>query len=235
MLDGTEDPTLIRALSDLAHWLLATKDLDTISSLPHTTEAWLAHISRVEDTEQANYAIRLELPESVNDNSNQKKVWHCHPESPLPKTVAPISPDEEAHIIHTLITEANEKIASGLSAAVNMSQISISPQKAIPNAIEHLEVVGGIHASGIVEAARSEEIKTTIVDISLDSKTKNKRNNPKNRTDQKGHEHDCETVLFVYQLFNGTTFRDQNNKLPARGLHIWGMVKVSKKKTLRKQ
>ncbi len=232
LLAGTNDPALIRALAELAHWLLSTQHIEPEDALPQTTEAWLAHITKIDDEEQPNYPIRFELPESVNNNSTRKKVWHSHPTTPLPKTVAPIISEEEEHIIKTLITEINGKYRSGLSLDVSMNRASVQPQKAMPNAVEHLVIIGGIHAAGIADAARTENIKTTTIDISTEGKTPKTEIIRKIEQAGRAASMDGETVMFVYQLFDGCTFRDQNNRLPARGTHIRGPVKVAEKKEI---
>ena len=92
LLEGSEDPALIRSISEIGHWLLASADRDSADCLPETTEAWLGALQQADSGNvQPTYPIRLELPGSATNSQHKKRIWHSEPRAALSANSLPLT------------------------------------------------------------------------------------------------------------------------------------------------
>ncbi len=68
LLGGTDDPALLRSLSEIVQWLKLDATDSTNGSQPETTEEWAKTLETQGDKPgQLNYAARVELPQNTSN------------------------------------------------------------------------------------------------------------------------------------------------------------------------
>ena len=89
-------------MADIAEWI---KSGET-NYLPQTTAKWSETLIAEDEPSQSTHTYRLELPKTTT-NCMDKKIWYSEPNTPLKKTILPVSQESETRIIETLIYELN--------------------------------------------------------------------------------------------------------------------------------
>ncbi len=134
LLNGSNNPALIRSMLELSNWLLAIEGENGEAGFDFSsiTNTWtdLLHSCSIGAT-QANYAISMVLPSS-REMPLVKKVWISEPLSEIPAGTSALTQTEEGCFLDKLISQLNRTLHVELSTAIQVERTRIRKQNSGP-------------------------------------------------------------------------------------------------------
>ena len=154
LLNGSEDPTLIRNVVEISAWF--EKIFEKVAGFP--AEAHKAVIECLAacgtDGFQGSYSVRARLP--CNRLSKSKTTWSCPCLVSLPEKLVPLPLEFESKIIKLMLMELNRSMALDLDPSTNQTRM-----------VEKKSVAGGPDSSTYVVVGSSHAKRTAAALVKL--------------------------------------------------------------------
>ena len=167
LLDGCNDPSLLRSLFELDTWLSNLND-NKERFLGETMRIVLLTVRNTDSGTSANAALsgfttRMLLPVSLS--SYEKRIWASGEWQGIPNGTLPLDENNEKGIIESLIAELNKCFAVNLNASPSHVRAPSVLHAHSPTAAQHFTIVGASLASALATSLEKHGAATTLIKL----------------------------------------------------------------------
>jgi len=236
-LNGSVDMVAIRAMHDIAMWLLSIEYGAETILLPASLRKMCDLICTTgSEMAQPPMGYRAVLPNKFEDPMD-RGVWASEPTTELPAAVRPPTVAEEEGFIAELMCEINEQYRASLGSNITVSREVEERTPVDSEEKPMLIMVGNSHAQKVYEKAAADGFPVTMLQLSdmdrssIQACARNLRGIISNM-ERSETQH-----AVIFSLFEHQVYRDQDGRMAWRGTggakHMRGNVRLADNRQLR--